>query len=72
MNMVRFLQDIPIMKKGFVGRWNCGILAEFCWSIVRETLEKWFQKKTIKKNILKLFAYKIIDTKYIKILQINI
>jgi hypothetical protein len=39
---------------------------------VRETLEKWFQKKTIKKNILKLFAYKIIDTKYIKILQINI
>jgi hypothetical protein len=32
----RFHQDISIMKKLFVGRWNCGMLAEYCWCIMRE------------------------------------
>jgi hypothetical protein len=25
----RLHQDIPIMEKGFVGRWDCGMLAEY-------------------------------------------
>jgi hypothetical protein len=27
----RFHQDISIVEKLFVGRWNCGMLAEYCW-----------------------------------------
>ena len=32
----RFHQDIAIMGKRFVGRWNWGIPVDSCWSVVRQ------------------------------------
>jgi hypothetical protein len=41
----RFHQDISIMEKRFVGRWNCGMLAEYCWTIMRETPDSGYKRK---------------------------
>ena len=46
----RFHQDISIMEKWFVGRWKCGMLAEYCWSIVRETPESGYKRKRSRKT----------------------
>jgi hypothetical protein len=43
MNTLKVLQNIYIMEKDFVGKWNCGMLVEFCWSVVRETPENGFK-----------------------------
>ena len=38
----RFHQDISVMKKRFKGKWNPGMLADYCWNIKRkdDTLHK--------------------------------
>jgi hypothetical protein len=46
----RFHQDISVIERGFVGRWNCGMLAEYCWSIVREAPESGFKRKRSRKT----------------------
>jgi hypothetical protein len=45
----RFHQDIYIMGKWFMGRQKCGMLAEYCWSIVRETPESGYKRKRSRK-----------------------
>jgi hypothetical protein len=47
----RYHQDISIMEKWFVGRWNCGMLAECCWSIVRETPDSGYKRKRSRKTL---------------------
>jgi hypothetical protein len=46
----RFHHDISIMEKQFVERWKCGMLAECCWSIVRETPEGGYKRKRSRKT----------------------
>ena len=38
----KFHQDISVMEKRFKGKWNPGMLADYCWNIKREddTLHK--------------------------------
>ncbi|GBM27675.1 hypothetical protein AVEN_95339-1 [Araneus ventricosus] len=33
----RFHQDIAQFERRFSGKWNASMLAEYCWSLVRET-----------------------------------
>jgi hypothetical protein len=46
----RFHQDISIMEKQFVGRCKCGMLAECCWSVMRETPESGYKRKRTRKT----------------------
>jgi len=46
----RFDQDISIMEKQFMGRRYCGMLAEYCWSIVTETPESGYKRKRSRKT----------------------
>jgi hypothetical protein len=46
----RFHQDISIMEKWFVGRWNCHMLAEYCSSKVTETPGNGHKRKTSRKT----------------------
>jgi hypothetical protein len=46
----RFDQDISVMEKHFVGRRNCGMLSEYCWSIVMETPESSYKRKRSRKT----------------------
>ena len=32
----RFHQDISVMEKRFIGKWNPGMLADYCWNIIKE------------------------------------
>ena len=35
----RFHQDIKVMEKRYQGRWNISMIADYCWSLMRETSE---------------------------------
>jgi len=32
----RFHQDISSMEKRYQGKWNCAILADYCWTLARD------------------------------------
>ena len=46
-----FHQDISVMVRGFVEKWNYGMLAEYCWATVRETTEIGFKRKRSRKIV---------------------
>ncbi|GBM40646.1 hypothetical protein AVEN_111278-1 [Araneus ventricosus] len=54
----RFHQDISMFEKRFSGRWNRSMLAEYCWSVIRDTQSDAYKKKTAKKIIL-VFVFSI-------------
>ncbi len=33
----RFHQDIKVMEERYQGRWNCNMMADYCWSVMRDT-----------------------------------
>jgi hypothetical protein len=45
----RFHQDIPSMEKRYQGKWNCAMLADYCWTLARDapTMEYNRQEKLI-------------------------
>jgi len=32
----RFHQEISSMEKRYQGKWNCAILADYCWTLARD------------------------------------
>ncbi|GBM36973.1 hypothetical protein AVEN_153921-1 [Araneus ventricosus] len=44
-NCERFHQDIAQFEKIFSGKWNASMLAEYCWSLVRETSTSGYKRK---------------------------
>ena len=46
----RFHQDISVMKKLFIGKWNPGMLADYCWNIIKE--DNTIQKRVKKTNVV--------------------
>ena len=32
----RFHQDISLIEKGFKGKWNTGMLADYCWNLTKD------------------------------------
>ena len=45
----RFHQDISVMEKRFIEKWNPGMLADYCWNIKKEddTLHKRVKKTNV-------------------------
>ena len=45
----RFHQDISSMEKRYEGKWNCAMLADYCWTLARDasTMEYKRQSKRI-------------------------
>jgi len=35
-NGERFHQDISLMEKRYEGKWNCAMLADYCWTLARD------------------------------------
>ena len=48
----RFHQDISSMEKRYQGKWNCAMLADYCWTLARDapTMEYKRQAKRKKKR----------------------
>ena len=48
----RFHQDISSMEKRYQGKWNCAMLADYCWTLARDapTMEYKRQAKRKKKG----------------------
>jgi hypothetical protein len=34
----RFHQDVSSMEKRYQGKWNCSVLADYCWTLARDAL----------------------------------
>ena len=50
----RFHQDISLMEKRYQGKWNCAVLADYCWNLAMDAppAEYKRQAKQKKKVIL--------------------
>jgi hypothetical protein len=50
----RFHQDISSAEKRYQGKWNCAMLTDYCWTLVRDipTMEYKRQEKQGKNMIL--------------------
>ncbi|GBN37453.1 hypothetical protein AVEN_112082-1 [Araneus ventricosus] len=46
----RFHQYISMFEKRFSGRWNRSMLAEYCWSVIRDTQSNAYKRKRPKKS----------------------
>ncbi|GBN32598.1 hypothetical protein AVEN_1725-1 [Araneus ventricosus] len=55
----RFHQDISMFEKRFSRQWNRSMLAEYCWSVIRDTPSDAYKRKRPKKIIL-VFVFSII------------
>ncbi|KYN18238.1 hypothetical protein ALC57_09485 [Trachymyrmex cornetzi] len=41
-----FHQDIKVMETRYQGRWDVNMMADFCWTLKRESTESWKRKRT--------------------------
>ena len=48
----RFHQDIKVMKKRYQGRWNINMIADYCWSLMRETSEFEHSRQSKRRKLL--------------------
>jgi hypothetical protein len=50
----RFYQEISLMEKRYQGKWNCAMLADYCWTLARDasTMENKRQAKRQKKYMI--------------------
>ena len=46
----RFHQDISYMEKRYQGKWSPHMLADYCWTLQRETPETAYNRKSLRKN----------------------
>jgi len=53
-----FHQDISSMEKRYEGKWNCAMLADYCWTLARDTptMEYKRQAERKRKKCVILFA----------------
>jgi hypothetical protein len=45
-----FHQDIATMEKSYQGRWKPSMLADYCWTLIREDPDDYKRRSTNKKN----------------------
>ncbi|CAK8684393.1 unnamed protein product [Clavelina lepadiformis] len=50
----RFHQDIKIMEERYQGRWDCHMMADYCWSLKREIPDAAHKRKSLKRAFLSL------------------
>ena len=46
----RFHQDIRVMEKRYQGRWDCRIMADYCWNLKRESSTAIHKRKSLKRK----------------------
>jgi hypothetical protein len=46
----RFHKDIPAMEKRYAGKWSSAILADYCWTVTRETPELAYKRQAKRKR----------------------
>ncbi|GBN22053.1 hypothetical protein AVEN_241410-1 [Araneus ventricosus] len=51
----RFHHDIAQFERRFSGNWNASMLAEYCWSLVRETSTSRYKRKSETNPLLRLW-----------------
>jgi hypothetical protein len=45
---IRFYQDTSRKENRYSGKWNPNMLADYCWTLVRETPTEYKRQKTTK------------------------
>ena len=48
----RFHQDLMVMEERYQGRWDSHMMADYCWSIKRDEVEKSYRRKSYKIKFL--------------------
>ena len=46
----RFHQDIRVMEERYQGRWDCHMMADYCWNLKRESSTAVHKRKSLKRK----------------------
>ncbi|CAK8690786.1 unnamed protein product [Clavelina lepadiformis] len=46
----RFHQDIRVMEERYQGRWDCHMMADYCWNLKREIYTTTHKRKPLKRK----------------------
>ena len=52
----RFHQDISLMEKRYEGKWNCAMLADYCWTLARDAPTTEYKRQAKRKKYVILFV----------------
>lgn len=47
----RFHQDIKEMERRYQGRWDAKMLADYCWTLKRDDIDRIHKKKSRKRSL---------------------
>jgi hypothetical protein len=47
----RFHQDFSLMEKRYQGKWNCAMLADYCWTLTRDAPTMEYKRQAKGKKI---------------------
>ena len=50
----RFHQDISSMEKRYQGKWNCAMLADYCWTLAMDAPTMEYKRQAKKKKKMEL------------------
>ena len=53
----RFHQDLKVMEERYCGRLDVNMMADYCWSIKRDSLQVEHSRKSYKRKIFFLTSY---------------
>ena len=48
----RFHQDVKVMEERYQGRWNCNMMADYCWSLMRDAPHAVHKRLATKRKFL--------------------
>ena len=48
----RFHQDIKVMETRYQGRWDVHMMADYCWTLIRDSLDKIHSRKSKKQKFM--------------------
>ncbi|GBP60738.1 hypothetical protein EVAR_47476_1 [Eumeta japonica] len=50
----RFQQDLKVMEERYQGRWDCHVMADYCWSLKRDCPLKNYKRKAHKRRFIEI------------------
>ena len=50
----RFHQDISLIEKRYEAKWNCAMLADYCWTLARDAPNMEYKRQAKRKKKKKL------------------
>lgn len=48
----RFHQDLKVMEERYQGRWDCHMMADYCWTLKRDCPLKTYNRKALKRHFM--------------------